>query len=112
VEEHQLVIHKILSGVPVQTPVAPVYTLTNAEIEASESMLNGLMQNWPGFENTSIDGLRESFLQSEGRLQKSDEQWTLTVQVKAFDVLLDRVPWSISMIKLPWMKKLLRVEWR
>ncbi|MFO7846955.1 MAG: contractile injection system tape measure protein, partial [Balneolaceae bacterium] len=112
VEEYQLVLQKLLAGLPPQTPVDPIESLTDEEIEMSDSMLNGLISNWPGLGNTTIEGLREAFFQREGRLQKADDHWALTVQAKAYDVLLDRVPWSIGMIKLPWMDKMLRVEWR
>ena len=30
---------------------------------------------------------------------------------KAHDLLLDRLPWSWSWVKLPWMPHPLRVEW-
>lgn len=112
VEEYQLVIQKLLAGLPPQNPVDPIESLTDEEIEMSDSMLKGLISNWPGLGNTTIEGLREAFFQREGRLQKADDHWSLTVQAKAYDVLLDSVPWSIGMIKLPWMEKMLRVEWR
>jgi len=112
VEEHNLVIQKFLAGLPVQSPVDPVYSLTDEEKEMSESMLNGLIGNWPALQNTTVNGLRESFLLRDGRLQKAEDQWVLTVERKAFDMLLDQVPWSISMIKLPWMKYVLKVDWR
>lgn len=112
VEEYNLVLQKLLSGLPVSAPLDPLDFLTETEIEMSESMLYGLMSNWPGFENTSIAGLRETFFWREGMLRKEDDQWELTVQSSGVDVLLDRIPWSFRMIKLPWMKEVLRVEWR
>jgi hypothetical protein len=36
----------------------------------------------------------------------------LKVQPRAFDMLLDRLPWGFSIIKLPWMQGVLHVEWR
>ncbi|MCG2590566.1 contractile injection system tape measure protein [Rhodohalobacter sulfatireducens] len=112
VEEHALVLQKLLSGLPIQKPVDPLDELTEQEIEISESMLNALLSNWPGLEHTTIDALRETFLQREGRLQEEDGQWTLSVEIKSVDVLIDRIPWSIGVIKLPWMKNVLKVEWR
>lgn len=112
VEAHDLVLQKLLSGLPIQMPVDPLDELTEQEIEISESMLNGLLNNWPGLEQTSIAALQETFMQREGRLQQEDGQWTLSVEVKTLDFLIDRIPWSIGMIKLPWMKSVLKVEWR
>ena len=36
----------------------------------------------------------------------------LAVKSGPFDMLLDRLPWSYSTIKLPWMHEVLYVDWR
>lgn len=41
-----------------------------------------------------------------------DDRWTLSVERKAYDVLLDSIPWSYSMLRTPWMHSLLMVNWR
>jgi hypothetical protein len=33
------------------------------------------------------------------------------VERAAQDVLLDKITWNISLVKLPWVKELLFVEW-
>ncbi|MEM9214098.1 MAG: contractile injection system tape measure protein [Cyanobacteria bacterium P01_F01_bin.150] len=40
-----------------------------------------------------------------------EQNWTLRVEQMAIDVLLTRLPWGVSMVKLPWMDGLLTVEW-
>ena len=75
-------------------------------------LLKSVLSNWPALKNTSIAGLRESFLNREAKLQLQDESWKLIVQSKAFDMLLDGLPWSYSTIKLPWMEKPIYVDWR
>jgi hypothetical protein len=63
--------------------------------------------------NTSPDGLRGTFLIRSGKLCLRDGgDWSLQVESNSFDILLDQLPWGISMIKLPWMEKMLWVEWR
>jgi len=58
--------------------------------------------------------LRQSFLMREGRLlrRESDDAWSLTVSTKAYDLLLDSLPWRFSTIRLPWMQTVLHVKWR
>ncbi|WP_290091918.1 contractile injection system tape measure protein [Parabacteroides goldsteinii] len=34
------------------------------------------------------------------------------MEEKPYDVLLDSVPWSYSMVKYPFQEKLIRVNWR
>lgn len=112
VEEYELVIHKLLVGLPIQSPVEPLESLSEEEIEMSESMLNGMIANWDKLGHSTIEALREGFLIRDGVLQKSDEYWKLSVSTKGVDVLIDFIPWSIGVIKLPWMERMIQVEWR
>ena len=59
-----------------------------------EGLIQGLIQNWKTVGNTSVAGLRETFLQREGRLQLRDDAWHLLVEPRAFDMLLDSLPWK------------------
>ena len=71
-----------------------------------------MIDNWKVLGNTSVAGLRETFLQRQGRLQLRDDAWRLRVEPKAFDMLLDQLPWGFSTIKYPWMERAIYVEWR
>jgi hypothetical protein len=77
-------------------------------------LLHALITNWEKLRNTSVDGLRQSFLLREGRLlrKESDGSWSLTVSTKAYDMLLDSLPWRFSTVRLPWMQTVLHVKWR
>ncbi|WP_373398980.1 contractile injection system tape measure protein [Algoriphagus halophilus] len=62
--------------------------------------------------NVSHDAVRETFLQREGSLEHGFSSLVLVVEKKSVDVLLDSIPWGISMVKLPWMKKGIEINWR
>jgi hypothetical protein len=112
--EPALLLNKILCGASPEQPLEPPPTVSEEEAALSTQVLQGVIANWGKLGNTSIEGLRESFLIREGRLvrKESDNSWALTVSQKAFDVLLDALPWRLSMIRLPWMQTLLNVKWR
>ena len=110
--EHELLLNKILCGVKTGEPLESFHALTEAEKQLSEQLLYGVTQNWEKLRNTSIAGLRQSFLMREGRLQRKDDAWSLTVSTKAYDALLDSLPWRLSMVRLPWMETILYVKWR
>ncbi len=110
--EYQLVLNKLLCGVKTGKPIAREVSLSPAEKQQLEGLLRGLIQNWKSLGNTSVAGLRESFLQRQGRLQLRDDAWHLLVEAKPFDMLLDQIPWSYSTIKFPWMERVIYVEWR
>jgi hypothetical protein len=81
-------------------------------MEFCDFLLNSAIQNWGKMKTLSINNFRESFLIREGRLKENQANWELKVAGKAFDLLLDTLPWAISTIKLPWMEKSIQVEWR
>ena len=74
-------------------------------------MLKGVLQNWNRLSNTSIEAMRETFLMREGMLDEIEKNFQLKVEKKTLDILLESMPWSFGMIKLPWMNKRLLVEW-
>jgi len=110
--EYHLMLNKVLCGVHTAQPLVRRIAVTEAERALSESLLYGVTQNWPKLKNTSIEGLREAFLQREGRLLRKPDRWLLQVEARAYDMLLDYLPWTISTIRLAWMENPLFVTWR
>lgn len=110
--EFLLALNKILCGVVSGTPIVREIELAANEKETIEGMLGAVIRNWTILGSTSVQGLRESFLQRKGRLQLKEDAWHLKVEQKGIDVLLDRLPWSYSLIRHPWMKLPVYVEWR
>ncbi len=109
--EPLLVLNKILCGLPVGIAVAREIEPGDQELEVCEQLLRSMIANWKSIEGTSIAGLRETFLQREGRLERADDGWKLRVQRKTVDVLVDQIPWSISVVYHRWMPEPLRVTW-
>ena len=110
--EYELVLNKLLCGMETRTAINREILVTDAEKAAIDGLLRGMVQNWQALKNTSVNGLRESFLQRAGWLRLDSDGWHLSVESKAFDMLLDRIPWSFSVIKHAWMKEVIYVEWR
>ena len=59
----------------------------------------------------SVRGFRGTFLLRKGQLSTRDGVWLLRVERQTYDVVLDRFPWSLNIVKLPWMEALMQVEW-
>lgn len=110
--EYELMLPKILCGIPLETPVESSIELTDAEKEEATALLEAVIRHWEALRNTSLDGLRGTFLIRAGKVSmREDGDWLLQVEAQTYDILLDQLPWSISMIKLPWMQRMLWVEW-
>lgn len=111
-EEHELFLNRLLAGLSREEALPASLVLTEQEQGMVYSLTENLRANWPGMKNTSLEGMRQSFLQREGILEERAKEWTLTVNPSGIDILLDNLPWGYSRVKLPWMEKMLRVEWR
>ncbi len=110
--EYQLVLNKILCGISPAVPLNEPVTLNEKEKQDAQSLLETVIRQWRIIGNTSVEGLRETFLMRAGKLETENEYLRLHVEKKAYDMLLDQLPWSYSIIRLPWMKKPIHVTWR
>jgi Contractile injection system tape measure protein len=111
-QEFQVPLAKVLTGWPLDKAISlPMSLADEMKIEAG-LMLESVIGHWSMLKNTSVDGLRESFLQRPGKLSRTPRgEWLLQVEQRAFDMLLQQLPWSFSIIRLPWMKQVIRTEW-
>lgn len=111
--EHQLTLAKVLCDVPLDEPVEADVALTAAEAAEANTLLGAAIRHWASLRGSAPDGLRGEFLSRPGMLTADlDGGWLLQVESRTSDILLDQLPWGISMVQLPWMSRLLRVEWR
>lgn len=111
--EHEVMLAKALCSLRMDEPVPADVGLTQAETDEADALLRAVIGHWEALRDTSPDGLRHEFLRRDGVLSIDGfGDWVLRVETRTSDILLDQLPWGVSMIGLPWMNRLLRVEWR
>jgi hypothetical protein len=110
--EPDLPLFKLLCGMDFAAIVPRRFEPTDLERREAEALLAAAIAHWDALGDVSPAALREAFLQRPGRLQRTDEDWRLTVESRGLDVLLDRLPWSISLVLTRFMARPLRVDWR
>jgi hypothetical protein len=110
--EYELALNKLLCGAEMDMEIDMEIEITEEEINLSNSLLNGAITNWEKLKGTRIGTFRETFLQRNGSLYYINNRWELQVEKKAYDVLLETLPWGIQMIQMSWMKERLVVLWR
>ncbi|MAZ73785.1 MAG: hypothetical protein CMC70_11645 [Flavobacteriaceae bacterium] len=111
VPENALLLNKILVGMPLSHPVNPITTMTQDEIALSDSLLHGFISNWPRMEDTTPTGVQETFLQRGGIVTIDQATYSLMVERRGVDVLVQGIPWNFSVIASPWMRNPLHVTW-
>ena len=110
-EKDVLVLNNILCGVPLLTPIKHDLEVSATNKELIESLIKAAIGQWPQIGQSSIDGFRGNWLLREGLLVEYADRWELTVEKKAYDILIARSPFSLSVIKYPWMDKPIHVNW-
>ena len=100
-------------GLPWNFRIPKEIVLDENEKNIAESLIKSVIDNWKAIGHVSIDGFRGTFLHRDGKIEKEmDEEIHLKVKQGPFDMLLDKLPWSYSMLKFKWHKKLLTTTWR
>ena len=111
IEEPNLLLNKLICGMEFEETLENKLILTDKEKHLCNELLEAVISHWPALKNTSIDGLRNSFLYRRGKLVLDFDSNQLLVEQKAWDVLMAQLPWGVGVVKTPWMKKLLHVNW-
>ncbi|WP_316815117.1 contractile injection system tape measure protein [Pedobacter nyackensis] len=109
--EHELVLNKILCNYPLHEPLPLEITMTTEEINLSAELLQVVIQRAGKLSASSEDGFRVSFLQRDGVITETAEEWTLRVDQRGYDLILQTLPWAFGMIKFQWMDKPMITEW-
>ena len=110
--EYTLMLNKLLCGMELNEPIEEEIKLTEEEKAETRSLLSSVIAQWKEMNNTSVENFQRTFLQREGVMFKTEENWNVIVGKSSFDVLLLRLPWGISIIKYSWNNYLIFVEWK
>jgi hypothetical protein len=110
--EDLLAFNKVLCNLPLNTPIPQKITITKNIKNECQSLLKHVIEQWSALKNMSTKSFVHSFLKRDANLKKNNNAWLLKVENKAFDVLLDTLPWSINFVKFTWNDYLITTEWQ
>ncbi len=110
--EVYLPLNKILCGLGLNDAVTTGITLDVAQQEMVSGMILNLVGQWAAIGKTSVEGFRGNWLVRNGLLSETDERWELVVEPRPYDILVNKFPFSYSIIKYQWMDKPLHVKWK
>ena len=110
-KEFELVFSKFLLNYHVESPLLPLDKFPEEWNIQCQKMLEAVIRNWAALKNTSIEGLRSTFFERQGKITKVESGYKLQIEKKGVDVLLEYLPWSVSVVSLPWLPDPIFVEW-
>jgi hypothetical protein len=118
-----LLLNRLLCGIGPAARISSPPLFTRQEKDATAQLLQTVIRLWRQVEKTPVQTFIGSFLVREGTLYQEIPDtgsapgnaagcWYLKIEQKAYDVLLDSLPWSYTPIKYQWMPLPLYVKWR
>lgn len=110
--ENELILNKLICGFPIENVINTKQKISKKEKEICNDLLRVVLEYWAVLKDSSVEALRETFLQRAGKLSPSETHSSeLWVEEKGVDVLLAGLPWGIGIIKTPWMDNFLQCYW-
>ncbi len=109
--DHEMLFEKYCCNIPLDKAMVRDVEISSQHKMMAEELLEAVRDHWKALKNTGIDTLRAEFLCRMGKLDLDGDHPKLHLERKTQDILLDQLPWNISMVKFPWKKELLFVEW-
>ena len=110
--ENAMIFEKFLCNIPIAEPIERNIVLSEEMKKEAATMLKAVLSNWDIMKKSSTELLQNEFLQRPGKLNiNGDESPVITMERKTQDVLLDKLGWNLSIIKLAWKKRIIYVNW-
>ena len=109
---HNLLLEKVLCGLPIGYALPSEWKPTEKEKEEKEALLQAVCEYWRPLARSSTSALCSSFILRAGTLERFEDTWTIRVEGRTIDILMDDLPWELSIIILPWLEKPFAVEWQ
>jgi hypothetical protein len=109
--EWECVLEKVLCGLEPETFVDMSEPLKPEEEQACRELLEAAKGYWPPMRGSSVEAMQGTTLLRRGKLEQVETGWQLHVERNGTDILLEQLPWSIRVVRLPWMKHPLYVQW-
>ena len=110
--EWRLTLAKLLCGLPLDAVCVLEDDLNPLELAEADKLLQAVLAHGNGLLGDEVDKLRATWLQRPGLLSWRPQAWLLAVERRdAVDGALERLPWGVSWLRLPWMVELVQVGW-
>lgn len=109
--ESDMLFEKFLCEVPINQTINRNITITKKQKEHVEKLLNAVNQNWGALQKGSHALLQNEYLQRMGKIEINSSGTNIEMERKAQDILLRKLSWGMGLIRLPWKKEFIYVNW-
>lgn len=109
--EYDMIFEKFLCNIPMHQTINRHIKLSRKHKTQAKNVIESVQHNWAPMKKSSAALLQNEFFQRPGKLVITDSDYTLIVERKTQDILLEKLSWGIGLVKLPWQKKFIFVNW-
>lgn len=109
--EYDMIFEKFLCNIPMNQTINRHIKLSRKHKTQAKNVIESVQHNWAPMKKSSVALVQNEFFQRPGKLVITDSDYTLTVERKTQDILLEKLSWGIGLVKLPWHKKFIFVNW-
>jgi len=109
--EPEMLLEKILCGLGPEDTLPHRYVAGEDEVAQIERLLEIVITRWEALGAISHDGFRVNWLAREALVSAHPGERLIQVEQRPQDVLLNRLPWPIGQIVLPWLDGPVAVVW-
>ncbi|MFL9833773.1 contractile injection system tape measure protein [Chryseobacterium terrae] len=108
--EYDMIFEKFLCNIPMHQSINRHIKLSRKHKMQAKNVIESVQHNWNPMKKSSVALLQNEFFQRPGKLV-TDNDFTLTIERKTQDILLEKLNWGISFVKLPWKDRFIFVNW-
>jgi hypothetical protein len=109
--EQDLFIPKVLVGWDTELEVPSKVDPGDSILTECDQLLAAIIMHWSALKSTSPDSVRETFLSRSALVEKKDDGWYFIFERRGVDILLNQLPFGISVIKFEWLDYPIWVTW-
>lgn len=109
--EYDMAFEKFLCNIPMNQTINRHIKLSRKHKTQAKNVIESVQHNWNPMKKSSAALLQNEFFQRSGKLVVTNHDYTLTVERKTQDILLEKLGWGIGLVKLPWKEKFMFINW-
>lgn len=110
-DDNDLLFCKLLCGLPYEFLIDDEFRIKEQEKREIEELYGAILQYWNPFKSSSYQSMRQAFIKRKGAIEMNEKGYVIRVSGGSIDILMDDLPWEISMFFLPWTSPFI-VEWQ
>jgi Contractile injection system tape measure protein len=110
-DENQMMLNRILCGFTPADVINTKIRITKKDRAMCNDLLQAVIKHWSILKDTSPTALQQTFLMRQAKLSITNETMEMWVEQSGVDILLEKLPWGIGMVKTPWMNVFLQCYW-